>query len=346
MGEIAGSPMTSETTVASMTDVGSIGVCHLKRLWSSSMAERGGRRIVRDDEWHQDRLVLDGLGLGLHQTIQFLFDCAPSFAEFEEWIVQTAGMPGPRRVERLNADILGEPYSADTQQWLAYMDASEPVLTEQDLRLWDQEGYVVVRQAVSPDDCRVAESAIWKRLGANSDDPETWYGRTDHGIMVELMQNAAFESNRRAERVHKAFSQLWATAALWPSADRCGFHPPQRVGHEFPGPDLHWDVDFKKSLAFGTQGILYLTDTPPEQGALTLVPGFHLRFERWLDGLDGRDPQQEDLHALGPMPVSGSAGDLVIWNQHLPHGSRPNVGMRPRIVQYINMYPGRAGARI
>ncbi|MGB0722782.1 MAG: phytanoyl-CoA dioxygenase family protein, partial [Gammaproteobacteria bacterium] len=91
-----------------------------------------------------------------------------------------------------------------------------------------------------------------------------------------------------------------------------------------------------------TQGILYLTDTPDEQGATTLVPGFQHRLKRWLETLPpGADPQQQDLHALGSKPIGAGAGDMVIWHQWLPHGSRPNRGTRPRIVQYINYAPLR-----
>src|SRR6185503_18788548 len=99
-------------------------------------------------------------------------------------------------------------------------------------------------------------------------------------------------------------------------------------------------IDFSQPFDLGTQGILYLTDTPPEQGALTVVPGFHKRISDWVTTLDpGVDPQKEDLHALGSRPIGGQAGDLVIWHQLLPHGSRPNLGTRPRIVQYIEMIP-------
>ena len=93
-------------------------------------------------------------------------------------------------------------------------------------------------------------------------------------------------------------------------------------------------------IPFGTQGILYLTDTPPEQGAFTLVPGFHRRIESWLASLPpGADPRSENMHALGAKPVGGRAGDLVIWHQALPHGASPNRGTKPRLVQYINMFP-------
>jgi ectoine hydroxylase-related dioxygenase (phytanoyl-CoA dioxygenase family) len=90
------------------------------------------------------------------------------------------------------------------------------------------------------------------------------------------------------------------------------------------------------------QAILYLTDTPAEQGAFTCVPGFHRRIADWLASLPrGADPRTQDLHALGSKPIAGRAGDLVIWNDALPHGSSPNRGTRPRVVQYIKMYPTR-----
>jgi hypothetical protein len=51
------------------------------------------------------------------------------------------------------------------------------------------------------------------------------------------------------------------------------------------------------------------------------------------------DPRRQNLHALGSMPIAGRAGDLVIWHDAIPHGSRPNRASLPRIVQYIRMYP-------
>ena len=98
----------------------------------------------------------------------------------------------------------------------------------------------------------------------------------------------------------------------------------------------------KTPIPFGTQGILYLTDTPPEQGAFTLVPGSQRWGEEWLKSLPaGANPRTRDLHALGAVPIGGRAGDLVIWHQALPHGASPDRGTRPRLVQYINMFPAR-----
>lgn len=323
---------------------GALGVMHLKRLWSSAMAQRCGHGFPRTHEKATDQMVLNALGLGLQQTIQYLFAAAPTFETFEQWIIEVAGRPAPITIERLNAQISKTDYSSAVKHSLSEIEHAEPVLSEAELAHWQQQGYVVLKGAVSEQDCARAEQAIWDFVAASPDDPETWYSTEANGIMVELIQQVALEKNRHSARIHKAFSQLWGTTDLWATADRCGFHPPQKEQFCFPGPDLHWDVDFSRPLTFGTQGVLYLTDTPAEQGALTLVPGFHHKLSDWLAELPEKvDPQKQDLHALGSKPIGASAGDMVIWHQFLPHGSRPNLGKRPRIVQYINMLPGVIG---
>lgn len=323
----------------SSNDVGSLGVPHLKRIWSSALAARSGAAARRPGEAELDRQVLDAIGLGLHQTWHYLMHAAPSFEAFEDWVVATAGRPDSLGAERLRAAVAGQAYPDAVRSWLDAVAASPPVLGEAELACWEEHGYVVLRNAVGEDERRAAQQAIYTYVNAVPDDVESWYrGDGRHGIMVELIQHPALAATRRSPRIHKAYAQLWGTADLWVSADRCGFHPPQREGCPFPGPDLHWDLDLNAPLAFGTQGILYLADTPAEQGALTVVPGFHKRLPGWLASLPpGAPAQQQDLHALGSMPVAGRAGDMVIWHQWLPHGSRPNLGKRPRVVQYVNM---------
>ncbi len=333
--------MNDDTQLAATEDVGDLGICHIKRIWSATMATRSGARFVRDER-QIDELVLNALGLGYHQTLQQLFTSSSKFKDFEHWIVKTAGRPNSHVIERLNATLLDIEHSEVTKEWLKSIEESESVLTAQDLAHWEEYGFVILKNAVSDEACRATEQLIWDYVEASVDDVDSWYQTKDPGIMVELIQHEILHKNRHSERIHKAFYQLWQTADLWPTADRCGFHPPQKEYHPFPGPDLHWDVDFTKPITFCTQGILYLTDTPAEQGALTVVPGFHHKLDDWLKSLSpDADPQQQDLHALGSKPIGGAAGDLVIWHQSLPHGSRPNLGTLPRIVQYINMRPGR-----
>jgi ectoine hydroxylase-related dioxygenase (phytanoyl-CoA dioxygenase family) len=90
------------------------------------------------------------------------------------------------------------------------------------------------------------------------------------------------------------------------------------------------------------QGILYLKDTPADQGAFSCIPGFHRSLEQWLKELPPtEDPRQAILRHTGMKPIAGKAGDLVLWHQSLPHGSSPNQGAKPRVVQYITLRPTR-----
>jgi ectoine hydroxylase-related dioxygenase (phytanoyl-CoA dioxygenase family) len=47
------------------------------------------------------------------------------------------------------------------------------------------------------------------------------------------------------------------------------------------------------------------------------------------------------MAALGPVPIAGRAGDLIIWHHALPHGSSPNRAKVPRVVQYLKMMPSQ-----
>ena len=304
-------------------------------------AQRGIAERAGVQDRHLDFLVTHACGLGLEQTAEY-FRHAPSFEDFERSVVNTTGGVEPTRAARINAAVAGTDYPEAIRRWLDEVEASAPVLTGDDLAFWNEHGYVVLHDAVPAASRDAAAAALWRHVGARADDPDTWYGARDHGIMVQYFQHPAFEQNRRSSRVHKAFAQLWRTADLWMTTDRVGFNAPERGRWTFSGPDLHWDVSVKTPIPFGTQGILYLTDTPPEQGAFTLVPGFQRWGEDWLKNLPtGSDPRRENLHALGAIPIGGRAGDLIIWHQALPHGASPNRGSRPRLVQYMNMFPTR-----
>ena len=320
--------------LADGNEVGQLGIYHARRFWSSAMAQRQGSRYERPGEAHFDRVLLDCLGVSLGQTSQFLFSYAPAFEAFEQWVIDTAGMPEPDRVCRFNNE-----YSGSTKT-LHSIEELPPVLNSDDLQFWQENGYIRVCNAVDRHLLDSASQAVWEAVKASPDQPQSWYNHGRSGIMVELIQHQALEAVRRSSHIHKAFAQLWETSSLWVSADRCSFHPPQTPEHSFQGPDLHWDVDFDQPVPFFTQGILYLTDTPAEQGALTLVPGFHHQFEDWQRKRENGSPVDiSSLHAEGSIPVPGLAGDLVIWHHWLPHGARPNQGKAPRLVQYINRYP-------
>lgn len=304
------------------------------------MAARQGGAGAGPREAHRTQIVLAALGVGLEQSMQYVLHEAPDFASFEDWIVRTAGAPDAATVARIQALVDGGPPPDAVRDLHARIDAMPPVLDAADLAHWDTQGYVVVRQAVPAADSAAAAQVVWDAVDATPQDPQSWYPKAPRNIMLQRFQHPAFEKNRRSLRIHKAFAQLWGTADLWRSTDRCGFNVPERPGHAYGAQGLHWDVSLAQPIPFCTQGILYLTDTPPEQGALTVVPGFHRTVGDWLARLPpSADPRRQDFQALGDTPIGAGAGDLVIWHQALPHGASPNRGTLPRLVQYINMFP-------
>jgi ectoine hydroxylase-related dioxygenase (phytanoyl-CoA dioxygenase family) len=236
-------------------------------------------------------------------------------------------------VARLNGALLG------TGSFALESIQEEPVLSAADLAFWDEHGYVVVKKAVPPDQARAAAGAIFEHVGIDIDRPDSWYTDT---IWITLAHHPALWANRNSGRIHTAFSQLWKRSDLWVNVDVCGVNPPERPGYSFRGSPLHWDMTLAPPVRFGTQAILYLTDTAADQGAFSCVPGFHRRLEGWLGELPADvDPRARALEELRPIPIPGDAGDLVIWHHALPHCATPNRAALPRVVQYLDMFPSQ-----
>ena len=327
-------------------EAGRLGVAHLRRLWAQAMRRRQGLPVESDPKSGavNDAVVFDGLGLVIEETLRYLYQEGPDYEAFEGWVVERSGGLDPQRIDRINAVTEGREYGEETKRWLRQIEEMEPVLDSRDLDFFGENGYVVVPEAVTKDACRAAELAIWEFLGKDPDDPDTWYVGT-RSIFVPLYHHPALWTNRKSLRVHKAFSQVWGTSDLWPIVDRVSMNPPEREGFRFPGPRLHWDVTLVPPLGFGVQGLLYLTDTASHQGAFTCVPGFHKRVDAWLSSLPPEaDPREQDLLSLGTVPVAGSAGDLIIYHQGLPHGGSPNRASLPRVVQFLDYLPPRRPA--
>lgn len=338
--------MKESFELISSEETGRIGALHLKRLWHKTLLTRNGEILPQqENEWMLDKVVLFGLGLALEETFQYLNQTNPTFEEFENWILKiNGGKLDQNQIERVNSVICGKEYSSQLKNRFAEIEQSEDVLSKKDLEFWDEHGYVIVRNAISNDEAKKSEQAVWNYLEATPQDSQTWYkhGKTQ-GIMVQSFHHEAFRANRKSMRIHKIFAQIWKTADLWTTVDRVGFNPPEKEGlFQFSGPNLHWDMSLEFPLYFGTQGILYLTDVSAEQGAFTCVPGFHRKIADWLKNLPpNANPREQDIESFGAKPIAAKAGDFIIWHQALPHGSSPNRARFPRIVQYINMFPNK-----
>jgi hypothetical protein len=322
--------------LADTGEAGALGVVYLKRFWSAVTAARMGHAPARRTacDLRAERVLLAGLKLGVRETLAFLNAAVRTFDEFETWVLAAnGGTVAPARVERLNGALRGDgSFALETVR-------AEPALSAADLAFWGEHGYVVVKRAVPADGCRAAVQAIFQYAGMRIDRPASWYAED---LWVPLAHHPALWANRNSPRVHTAFAQLWGRCDLWVNVDICGVSPPQRPGYCFRGTPLHWDMTLRPPVRFGTQAVLYLTDTAADQGAFSCVPGFHRTLEGWLRGLPaGADPRARAVGELTPVPIAGEAGDLIIWHQALPHAATPNRAALPRVVQYLNMFPSQ-----
>lgn len=328
-------------TMVTSQETGELGVQHLKHFWAHSLAKRNGAFTEQTEKsWRLDNLLLNGLGLPIEETTRYLLQATPSFAEFEQWVLaKNYGTIAPAQILRLNSLFSNQPYPENLQQHLREIEAEPAVLSAEDLAFWDEHGYVILRAAVSKEQARATEQAVWEALGMDPLNPTTWYEKPiGKGIMMDFYHHPTLLANRQSKRIQQAFVQLWKTADLWKTTDRTSFNPPETTDFPFQGPHLHWDMSLEPPLHFGTQGLLYLCDTPAEQGAFCCVPGFHRQLESWLAALPaGTNPRQVNLDAQA-VPIAAEAGDFIIWHHMLPHGSSPNRGTYPRIVQYLNMH--------
>ena len=334
--------MKAAIDLATPTETGKLGVQYLKRFWSQALARRNGAPVEQTEKsWRFDNLILNGLGLPLEETTRYLMQSVPSFAEFENWVLaRNNGHLDPLQIERLNSIFSNQPHSEALRNSLREIEEQVDVLSDADLAFWEEHGYVILRAAISKEQARATEQAVWQNLGMDPSNPATWYEQPiGKGIMMDFYHHPTLLENRQSPRIQKAFAQLWQTADLWKTTDRSSFNPPETATYRHQGTPLHWDMSLHPPFRFGTQGLIYLCDTPAHQGAFSCVPGFHRQLETWLASLPpGTDPRRVDLTAQ-VRPIAAEAGDMVIWHHALPHGSSPNHGTYPRIVQYLNMYP-------
>ena len=217
------------------------------------------------------------------------------------------------------------------------------VLTEEDLRFFDENGYIRVPNAVPLENCQAVIDAIFENLDMDPDNPADWYRPPlSPGGMIEMYQHPAMWNNRQNPKVHAVFADIFGTEKLWVSFDRVNLKPPQHPDH--PEYDhkgfMHWDTDISRAatMKFGVQGVLYLADTTEDMGGFQCAPGHHKKVMEWAKAAPRQPGDRMDMTGVPVVPIPGKAGDLVIWNRLLYHGNGHNRTNCPRLAQYIAMY--------
>ena len=165
------------------------------------------------------------------------------------------------------------------------LPSEDTVLTLEDHTFFEENGYVVIHEAVPREDVEAVVELVWEFLGMDPDDPEDWYRaplRTNG--MVEVYQHQALWNVRQHPRIYRIFREILRTGRLWVSMDRACMKPPLHPDHpEYHHPGfIHWDVDTSRlPVPFGVQGVLCLTATGVDEvGSSTCW--MHRGLEDWV----------------------------------------------------------------
>ncbi len=299
----------------------------LQALWARSACPARHDRDAAD-LWQRQVRALYRRGISIEAALQFLYLERPDRQAFEAWLQERA-----------------RPALRESEQEAGAQDGA---LSGAQYDFWESNGYLVLPGAAPRQQCEAARQAIWDFLGASEADPASWY--VEHpgkrGMMLDFYDHPALTANRSLPLVRRVCEQLYGSADILASIDKVSFNPPETVHSPFRGSPLHWDASLHLPVPFKLQGLLYLGDCGPSDGAFHCVPGFHKRLPEWLAqvpaGIHPRDWAPRDL---SPIPVPGQAGDFILWHQALPHCATPNRGRLPRMVQYLTYLPASSDDR-
>lgn len=216
------------------------------------------------------------------------------------------------------------------------------------------------------------------------DDPLTWEDRNwpnKSHFLVRRRPTIGLEPTfvRTHPTIHQVFTTIFGTDELQTSIDRWGVMrgtvdiPTLQVDGSLALKErpewrqnlgLHWDmnpwayVGEKEGEKYQRyQGLVAILDSPKEVGGFRAVPGSHRYYlEKWAKAhempkdynmssyrsvkISADDPMQ---HLSQKIPIK--AGDMVVFDSRLLHGTFPNASRNMRLVQYVRMMPEKVADR-
>lgn len=251
-------------------------------------------------------------------------------------------------------DIPGNPSTAKSSR-VRLRDRTDDgpplrVLSKDDWAFWKHNGYVIIKNAVPPENVERLASFLWEFEEKDPEEPASWYTppraeiqmkELSNSGMVEVYNHQYLWDNRQYPRVYDAFVDIWGTEQLWVTIDRANLNVPTRPGHEFKG-FIHWDYD-PETRPQNVQAVLALNDqTDVKMGGFQCVPELYRTYDTWkLTQPADRDRFKPDVRGFAIEKVKMNAGDLLIFNSTEPHGIRPNTSHTVRLAQYISMMPAQ-----
>lgn len=211
----------------------------------------------------------------------------------------------------------------------------------EDIESWRQhlhnEGFVVISDVISKDDCRrnLQEMKIClSKLSPNLKDDHSFtvsenYPPIGPGGMVTYVGHTKFQWELR-EKAAPVFSKVWNCSIEDLAASFDGFLFVDGRTNQTPIHPLqyiHIDQSPKRDYLWTVQGVLNLCDSDENDGGLVVIPKSHQTQKEIMNRL-GKGDLEEDWHRFSEeekkdevfknyLKVCSKAGDLTIWDSRL-----------------------------
>lgn len=213
------------------------------------------------------------------------------------------------------------------------MTLSLPALGEAELAAYARDGFVLVRNALSPEE--VALLAAWTDAVATA---PAVSGR--HWVYHEKSLTDGRELISRIENIEpfhagfRALTEALAAVAAQVLGGRAVLFK-EKVNFKMPGGDgfkPHQDsqAGWEKYARRFVTAALAIDEATPANGCMSFAAGKHRNglFREWEPMTAG------DMAGMTFRPVPMAAGDLVLIDSYAPHGSEPNLSGGVRRVYF------------
>lgn len=216
------------------------------------------------------------------------------------------------------------------------------MMTGSELSTLEEKGFVVLFGAVPSELREGALEAIHRRIAV--------LRRTDARLMDQATQSgffpmwnaAALWQIRATASVRTPFERIYGTGNLWVSLDRCGYRAPR--SEHLGCLSLHWDDDPSRWDYADFQGVVALSSVGRFEGCFVCAPSLYRTYREAGSAAANTRLQRGTWDTI---EVELHAGDLLVFDYRLAHGTTVHRGDRARVVQYLAFVPtGHAEERL
>ncbi|MBI2253973.1 MAG: phytanoyl-CoA dioxygenase family protein [Proteobacteria bacterium] len=237
---------------------------------------------------------------------------------------------------------------------LTTSSASQHLTATQSEAFW-RDGYLVVENALSPDDLKALQREFEDWVADSRQHDKPW------GIIADGRPRFDLEPGHSAEKpalrrvnspteISENYDRVMSASRVpLLIADLIGpnvkFHH-AKINSKLPGAAtlVKWHQDFPFTPHSNDDlvtALIFVDDVTAENGPLEVLPGSHKGplYELWHDGrfTGAVDPKLEADMRAGAQQAKGPAGSVCFMHTRLLHGSAPNRSTRPRTL-FICVY--------